>query len=278
MKYCFLLLSFCLVLSVKADIGHVSRGDTQDIESFFHFLIQQHDFAYTIFGSKPMSLADINLEMPPNLSLYKQLKARFILTQTKRWLNTWYKNKSVFSLKNFILLDQEYDFINCLIVVLINKKNLLDTLRKHEYAFKQELGDAFTPELLLEQLDTRKVTLAQAIHKSQRLLGIMLGYGERNATIFQERFDLMKTISKRKKDDLPPDKELIAKLNILETQVGDFSELEEDAIIHPLYFLADISHPETIELKKQYEQDRQKIEEMMEKPHFMDNVLQRLTE
>jgi hypothetical protein len=61
----------------------------EQLQSFFHFLTQQHDFAYTIFGSKPMSLADINLEMPLNLSLYKQLKARFILYANQA-MDKWY--------------------------------------------------------------------------------------------------------------------------------------------------------------------------------------------
>ena len=225
-----------------------------------------------------MSLADINLDLPPKLNLYKQLKARFILAQTKRWLNAWYKNKNEFCLKDFIFLDQEYDFVNCLMVVLINKNNLLETLRKHELVFKQELGDAFTPELFLEQLDMGKVSLAKSIHKNQRLLGIMLGYGERNATLFQERFDLMKAISKRKKENLPQDIQLNVQLNGVEEKLSDFSALEENATLPPLYFLADAADPETIELKSQYEHDRRKIEQLMQKPNFMDMVLQRLIE
>lgn len=99
---------------------------------FVHYLIQSHDFAYTIFGSKPMSLADISLELPHGLSLQKQLKARFILMKTKRWLNAWYNNKNKFGLRDFIFLDKEEDLAKCLILVLINKKNLLDVLRDHE--------------------------------------------------------------------------------------------------------------------------------------------------
>jgi len=106
----------------------------------------------------------------------------------------------------------------------------------------------------------------------------MLGYGERNATLFQERFDLSHIVSKRNKDHLLPDSELAAQLNFVEAQLGDFSEFEEAPAIPPLYFLADTSHPETIELKKLYAKDRQKIEEMQKKPNFMDCVLQRLVE
>lgn len=278
MRYLLVLFIIFVAFSVKADIQDVPKRDLKNIKYLFEELILEHDFAYTIFGSKPMSLADMCLEVPPGLPIHRYLRSRFLLAKSKRCLNSWYNYKNELIFKDFIFLDKEYDLVNCLVVVLINKKNLLDVLQNHETTFKQELGDSFTPETFLEYLDKRKVSLAQAIHKNQRLLGIMLGYGESNATLFQERFDLMKAAIKMKKENLLQDNELIAKLNALESQLGDFSDLEEDAIIPPLYFLADISHPETIELKRRYEKDRQKIEEMMKQSNFMDKVMQRLVE
>ena len=104
----------------------------------------------------------------------------------------------------------------------------------------------------------------------------MLGYGERNATLFQERWNLQREIVLRKREGLPEDNTLAQKLQAVESQIGDFSEFEEDAIIPPLYFLADVSHPETLALKRQYENDRQQIIELRKKPKFMDRVLHRL--
>ena len=81
---------------------------------------------------------------------------------------------------------------------------------------------------------------------------------------------------RRKKKHLPEDDALNQKLDAIESEVGCFSELDADAIIPPLYFLADLSHSETIALQKKYEQERQRIIGLRKKRNFMDLVLMRL--
>ncbi len=276
MKYLFVLFSICLTLSVKADISLVPQQDLKNIKYLFEDLIDHHDYSYTIFGSKPMSLADFNLEVPRDLPFYRHLRSKFFMFKRQASLNSWYKYRDEFNCKNFIFLDEENDWVDCLVLILINKQNMLCVLRENELIFKEELGESFTPESFLRKLEKREVSLAKAINKSQRLMGIMLGYGVRNAALFQERFDIMKTIWKIEKESLPKDEVLTKKLADIEAQCGNFSELDADAVIHPLYFFADVSHPETIALQQKCEQERQQIIELRRKRNFMDLVLQRL--
>lgn len=278
MKFFFFLIILSFAITINASISNIPKKEMKDIENFFYDLVVNHDFAYTIFGSKPMSLADMCLKMPSHLPIHKHLKARFLLTKAKRSLAAWYKYRHEFTFKDFIFLDHEEDLFDCLVLVLINKKHMLDILHQHISIFRGELGDSFTPESFLEKLEKREISLAKATHDSDLLLGIMLGYGERNATLFQERFDLLRAISKRKKENLPPNPTLNIRLDVIEAQLGDFSEFEEDPIVPPLYFLADTSHPETKILKQKYTQDKQTIEELMEKPKFRDKVLEKLTQ
>lgn len=278
MKYSFLLLCLCLSLAIKANVQNIPPQDIKKISYFFDDLIKRHDFAYAIFGSKPMSWADYGLKVPDGLPIHRRLRSWYRLMKRKAGLKAWYKYRSEFDLKDFIFLDEEKDFLKCLVLVLINQKNMLQLLHNHEAIFKEELGESFIPEVFVERLKKKEISLAEATKKNQKLLGILLGYGVRNASLFQERFDLMKAVAKRKKENLPQDDELTAKLKALEARAGDFSELEEDALLPPLYFLVDVSHLETIELKKQYEQDRQKIEKMMQQPNFLNKVIQRLVE
>jgi hypothetical protein len=277
-KYYFLVISFfCLFVTAKADLRDIPPRNIKKIKFLFEELIAWHDFAYAIFGSKPMSLADYNLKVPGGLPIHRRLRSWYRLKKRKAGLEAWYKYREEFDLKDFIFLDEEKDLLRCLALVIINQKNMLKLLHEHETVFREELGESFTPESFLEKLARREISLAEATKNSQKLMGIMLGYGVRNASVFQERYDLMKEIAKREKENLPPQENgLIAKLSTLEAQVGDFSELEKNALLSPLYFLADLSHPETSTLKRRYESDRQKIEEMMKKSDFMDKVLQRL--
>ncbi|NGX61771.1 MAG: hypothetical protein K940chlam9_01260 [Chlamydiae bacterium] len=264
------------MLSAKADIRNVPRHDLENIERLFEDLIDNHDYSYAIFGSKPMSLADFNLKVPENLSLYRRLRSKFFLVKRRARLKSWYKHRREFNFEDFIFLDEESDWLDCLVLILINKKNMLQVLRDNEAIFKEEIGESFTPESFLERLEKREISFAKATGKNQRLIGIMLGYGERNATIFQKRFDLMKVVARRKKENLPEDETMKKELDAIESRIACFSEPEADATIHPLYFLADVSHPETVALKRKYEQEREQIIELRKKGNFMDLVLQRL--
>lgn len=276
MKNLLILLILCLSFSAKADIHNIPQRELKNIKYLFENLIDNHDYSYTIFGSKPMSLADFCLEVPLDRPLNRWIRAQFFLFKRKTSLKTWYKYKQEFDFKDFIFLDEENDLISCLVLILINKKNMLRVLHEHASIFQEELGDSFTPESFLEKLAKRETSFAQATHHSDKLLGIMLGYGVRNATLFQERYDLMKAISKRKKENLLEEEQLVQKLEIIESQVGCFNELDIEAVVHPLYFLADNSHPETIALRQQYEEERPRLIELRKKNNFMDFVLQRL--
>ncbi len=276
MRFILIVLILSLTLSVKADIKNIPSHDLKKIKYFFKSLVDEHDFSYAIFGSKPMSLADFSLEIPSNLPFDRRIRSKFLMFKRKASLNAWYKYRDEFDFNNFIFLDEEKDLIDCLVLILINKKNMLRLLHEHESIFKEELGDSFIPESFLAMLEKREISLAKATHNSDKLLGIMLGYGVRNATIFQERQNLIKAIAKRKRENHLQEDGLSQKLQALEAQVGCFSELDANALIHPLYFLADLSHQETISLQKGYEQERQQIIELRKKADFMDVVFKRL--
>ncbi|NGX61507.1 MAG: hypothetical protein K940chlam9_00993 [Chlamydiae bacterium] len=276
MKYAFVCLLLTLTFLVKAEVGEIPHQDLKHIKYLFEELVNSHDFSYTVFGSKPMSLADFSVEVPPNLPLRRWIRSKYLMYRRRSGLKAWYKHRDKFDLKDFIFLDEERDWLPCLVLVLISKKNMLRILHEHESIFAKELGASFTPESFLAKLEKRELSMATATNKSQRLIGIILGYGVRNATLFQERYDTMKAIWKREKENLPEDTALTKKIADIEAQCGDFSELDADAIIHPLYFLADVSHPETIALQKKYEQERQQIISLRKKHNFMDLVLERL--
>lgn len=275
MKKVFIFLILCLALSAQAQISNIPKQDLKEIEFLFDYLISEHDFAYTLFGSKPMSLADLSLRPPCRLPATRQNQALNFRKKLMSSLKAWDKYKKHFKSQDFIILDSEDGFFSCTTFFIIHKNNLLSLLKNHESLFKQELGSAFTPETFLEKLEKRETTLAEAIHTNDKLLGIMLGYGVRNASLFQERLDLKKALVKSRQLSAPI-KELTKRLSIVEAQMSDFSVFEENAVIPPLYFLADASHPETIELKEKYEKERLKLIHLKQQPKFIECALKRL--
>lgn len=272
-KHVLTLFVLFLTLSGKADISQVPEKDIRNIKSLFSFLLIEHDFGYPIFGSKPMALADFCLEASPREPAHQLLNAQLYYAKKRGWLNSWYKYKKELVFKDFIFLDQE-DF-GYPVLILINKKNLLNVLKEHELVFKQVLGDSFAPESFLEKIEKKEVPFAEAVRRSQALLGIMLGYGERNAMLFQEKMRLYWK-KKQLKGVLKKDSELHKKYQESDSKLQCFNELEEFAAIMPLYFASDNMHPETTALRKKYKEDQLKIVELMSQPNFMDRVLERL--
>lgn len=277
MKKILICIILCCAISAQANISAIPKRDLKKIEFLFDYLINDHDFAYTIFGSKPMSLADIYLELPNNLPFWSKIKTLYFRKKLKNSLEAWEKHKSQFNSKDFIILDSEDGFFNCLTFFIIHKKNLLCLLKAHESIFKQALGESFAPESFIEKLEKKEGTLSEIIHTNDKLLGLMLGYGVRNATLFQERLDLKRAIAKGKKLSLPVD-DLTKQLSTVEAKLSDFSEFEENTVLAPLYFLADVFHPETIELKEKYEKERLEIIQLKEKSNLIEFALQRLAE
>ena len=160
MKYLIFLFLIFLASQSDAAIQNIQEQDIKKIQFLFEHLIYEHDFAYVIFGSKPMALADICLWMP-DVPIHKRIHAQLYLIQMNESLKSWYKHKDKFTFKDFILLDKEEDLFRCLVFVLIHKSHMLSHLHAHENIFKKILGDSFTPESFLEKIEKRELSLAK---------------------------------------------------------------------------------------------------------------------
>lgn len=274
MKHVFLLFTLFLTLSGKADISNVPSGDIKNIKSLLECLIFEENFAYPIFGSKPMALAGFCLDKFPSCPTYKRLEIQLLFIKKRGWLDSWHKYKEELVFKDFIFIEDE-DFFGFLSIFLINKKSLLSILKDHELIFIQQLGDSFTPESFLEKITKRDQSLGQAIRYNLGLLGIMLGYGVRNSMLFQETTRLYWE-KKRLKGVLRKDSALHKHYEEVSSQLECFNEFEEFSAIMPLHFASDNTNPETVALRKKYKEDQLKIVELMSQPNFMDRVLERL--
>lgn len=258
-----------------ADLSSVSRKEREALAFLLEVLITDHDFGYTIYGSKPMALGDICLTMPADLSFEHKLHYLYFRYKIKRALKAWKKHKALFCSETFLILDTPENPSDCLTFIVIHRNHLLDILERNWAHFQKELGKTFTPLELLQQLESGTHTLCEAIKANDKLLGIMLGYGVRNASLFQERAELKRALAEQRKFEGSVDT-LMHKLNLLEMHLTDFNALDEEARIHPLYFLADPMHPETHSLNKQYENERQEILRLIEKGDFLESTLERL--
>jgi len=274
MKFFLFLLFACTSFLANASIKEIPKSEFKKIKYLYTYLLTEHDFSYVVFGSKPMALADICLWLP-DVPVYRRMHAEERLFKTKSALKAWYAYKQEFAFNEFILLDKEEDLFDCLVFVLIHKKNMLALLHKHQSIFKEKLGSSFEPEFFLKKIESRELSLAQAIHGNLGLLGIMLGYGVKNSMLYQERYEIRKAINDRK-GLLATGNELEMRLKAINEKFNNFSEYEEFASIMPLHFCAVLEDEETKELKKQYTKDREAIQAIMKNGDLTDQAFEKM--
>ena len=269
------LLAFLVGFSqCFASIKDIPENDFRKIKYLYTHLLTEHDFAYVVFGSKPMALADICLWMP-DVPIYRRIRAESLLFKKKDALSAWYRHKTQFIFNDFILLDKEEDLFDCLVFVLIHKKNMLELLHKHQRIFQGKQRPSFEPAVFLKKIETGSHSLAQAIHGDLELLGIMLGYGVNNSKLFQEGHVLRKAINERK-GLLAPENELEKRLQEINEKFQNFSEFEEFAEVMPLHFCAVLEDEETKELKRQYAKDREAIQKIMEHGDLTEKAFEKM--
>ncbi len=87
-----------------------------------------------------------------------------------------------------IIVCEEYERINegmYLQLFVFNKRTLNLLLEKHRDDFAEVLGKNFTPQKFINKLEKKK-RLRPLIHRDDKLLGLLLGFGPESSTAFKD--------------------------------------------------------------------------------------------
>lgn len=286
--------NICNILSLIPD------GERAEIESFFAFLVCNNECAYTLFGNKPATVVDVSLDF---LSMWYLCHPDEYIALEKGWL-AWEKYSSLFSSDFFVIKENKSSTTRQLF--FINKKSTLCAIREHITTFEDILGASIQPEKLLEELCHPQISCMATLKDSPILLGILLGYGEHNSRFFAKRSQLCMILHKKmnlpyfnyaqdvlsakslflvnlKWRDDPSDCTLSSCRSLAEDLNHIVANEEECELEYGHYFLdrflspvfiADRSHPETEELRKEYIDTREKIYQAYSQGRFLEVTLQ----
>lgn len=189
-----------------------------------------------------------------------------------RW-KVWKKYQSVFPSKHFILNCKPFD----------NRRSeicLID-IRKFKKITKTELSDlcvnqGITPSSLLKMYQQQNIALFKLLNENHAALGMLLGFGKKNAKRFHERAlklgDDPNAIQKIPFKTIPQSKNLIDSMDLKSA----FKETNLSTcykFLYLPYFLVDTHSKETQELQKQYFKQRQLIHEKYAHDNFLEATL-----
>lgn len=258
-------------------LSQMSHDELHCLGSFLRVLLFSDDFSYLLFGSKPVAATGFEKSPPFRFSRSYLSRSDF---EINKGLELFKKNQDFFSSKEIFVRiseDEEDHF-----VLMINKENLLRTLREHIKDFQQVLGPETTVERLFNQIIENE-HLADVIKQHHALLGILLGYGRENAWLFHEKHAI--TLKMREfEPPLKKDDDALRKLfDEIDQMTTFFSEESHEwkyvltsPRIHLPHFMADPTGPDTKKLKEQYGKERAAMRKRFSEQGHIEATFQKL--
>jgi hypothetical protein len=234
---------------VQELLSKISREDYQALDKLFYCLMFENYFAYTLFGTKPITYHGAFYDQP-TATIERPNSAIIFLTNWKVWEK--YAKHSEFQTKNFIFLEEKRPELFG--VYFINKKNVLQCVKENIEIFKCVLGKEITPEKVLQLLIESK-DIYEPLKDNHILYGILFGFGAENATAFYQKFELALPLP----DPTP------------------FHNEDPKISLLPLpYFMTFHPNSDTERLRKLYTEERKHILSTYEQGNFLEITFNQL--
>ncbi len=165
---------------VSNGLKRVSLNEKLMMKKFIKHIIQWDAAGHVIFfDNKPACLTSSRIKSPDKMFM------------DVVWLKGWKsfkKNEHLFPHSNFIFncdINTNEDGWKSINLFIINKKALIKCLNSHSHIFQTVLGKECSSDWLIRELESEK-SVYEVLKNDERLIGILLGYGEESATAFYQ--------------------------------------------------------------------------------------------
>ncbi len=260
----FFVFSFYHERSLSNKIHRIPIDDRWAIESFFKILLLQEDGAYVLFGDKPATYTAYLDSSNKEIFSFFRRKNNLVNKQLREGWKVWEKYAHLFPSRRFILKGKRTD-CRRVEIVLIDKEKFKRKFEENRGDFHQVLGNEKTGSYLLKSYENDDLPLFRHLKEHDALLGILLGYGERNAWLFYFRNQVYEESEEW---------EYYRKI-----LTGSFPEKNHGKPYKSLYlpmFIADPNSQETKELREKFIQQRAEIQAIYGHGNFLEITLKRL--
>ncbi len=295
--WCFIGIVFCLnanahltqkVRNENFVFDSISKEDKEDIETIFTRLFKLGPFAYTVYFDKPMSFSEAIIDPVPleeelsviridecvrSLMLY-YFPPKCLLKKSWKALE---KYQSYFNNEKYLLINRKFNGNE--MIFIINKPIFKETIQNHITTFKRVLGEKFSAELLLEQIEKPNADIRKLLKNNHALLGILLGFGNHNSELYENREQLY-----RKKYLLNCVKDY-KKILKIQKQIDDLwriLQVRNDYYTytlvtrHQVAYACDRNHPESLQLEEKYEKQARQVDVILNEKEWVENIMLKL--
>jgi hypothetical protein len=262
--------------TLSSKISLIPQEDRYILEDFFQTLLLREGGAYTLFGDKPITYdAYFESDCIPCL-----LTSMGYWEQNKRcelgW-KTWKKYSHLFPSNHFLLQAKKRDD-QWVEIILVNKDQFIQTINENLKEFKSILGRKFVPENFLRQYEKDDNALFHLLNKHHGLFGILLGFGKRNALMYQERdrilVDFYHFTLKTNPQPIVGFETIADERAFFESAfVRSFNDIGRLTYIHLPYFMVDPKSTETCAIREKYLRQRKHIQDIYSHGDFLEITL-----
>ncbi len=227
--------------ALHKELTSLSEEESVRLREFFEYHFFFSDFAYTLFGTKPMSIG------------------RLLSTENaKKGWEAWEKIRGSFNSKEFII--RKYIHNNHEFILVANLKNVEEIYLQNQAWFNQAFQNRITFDDLTLCLKNDG-PLFQQLMKNHLLIGILLGYGAHNAELFAKNQILSN-------DEKIP-------LEAFSYRIHPIFYIFSKAM--PISFACDPTTDETKELKLRYAKERKEILQMAKNDSLFAQMIVKLS-
>lgn len=245
----------------------LSLKDKKRLFCFMHNLFAEDNFAYTLLGSKPVSWACYKKPFPfVDFPMFYDSLKKYSRTLRLGW-KTWLKYRHLFPSALFWVEDSK-QYSGWCSILLINEKQFNNIVNNNKQDFQdvlqREIIDGF--QLLQEAKD--RSLMNEILQGHQALLGIVLGYGRDNSWEFLERSEKRGDPIGWVWDENEYNSEETTCQNSADT------DIESYLLLYSCPSFAGNPHSEeSMALKKDYLQTRQKVINYYKGKDFLETTL-----
>ncbi len=260
---------------ISKTLRTLSNNDKEALEWFFRSL-HQASSSYVLFGNKPMSTCSF-LEITPGYlakgapSIFFECMRLENLRLYRGW-QTWKRYKHLFPSSHYALVENKEP--GWITIVMINKPSFLQTIEENIEEFKRLLGSHITSQKILEDCLQGKPIFQEILNCHDELLGILFGYGKRNALLFARKGQIEESRLQSPSHgfaNIQEEYEYINKhlISFCTGEIPDFNPL----LMTLPGFIADPSSLETQTLQREYQRQYKKIIKCYKQKDYLEVTL-----
>lgn len=252
--------------TINTRLQSIPQDDYNILEDFFSYMISYEFFGYVLHGTKPMAAGGFDTHFTIENTLSEAASSH-------RWIRlcweTWEKYAALFPSEFILRLSKNPVSPSFYWIILININSCLRCIESNLDIFKKVLGDAVTPQSILDDLSTKEDIFNDVLKRHDGILGILFGYGRDNAMTFYRQKKALEVLNylfqRNKISDIPMKK------------LFPFNPYNRDLIVFDLPRFAESKEgKEYIQLHTSYENTWKKLPRIYKPGQFLKTTLKKL--